>query len=264
MAVLSAPATRGARQRHGVCPDRHWRWAGPWRPENCHDSPHRAPPAVTRATVRPTVSTAREPGRPGALGGTAPGPGVHPCQSTARTPYGCGHPTTGPGAPDRRQAVLPGTRHPTPRGNAPRTRHHPQPTRSTSPLAHPAQPPTPPPRRQARGLRGRLAGRSRRAEQAFQRGLAALAQWVEREGAHRPVPRAHGEEIAVEGEEEPVTVKLGVWVSNTESRRDKLTANQHAALAKLGVDWAQGRFPCSSCGGPAGTRTTSIWTTRYG
>ncbi|MFB7982768.1 DEAD/DEAH box helicase [Streptomyces vinaceus] len=77
-----------------------------------------------------------------------------------------------------------------------------------------------------------------KAQQAFQRGLAALTQWVEREGAHRPVPRAHGEEITVEGEAEPVVVKLGVWVSNTKSRRDKLTADQLAALAKLGVDWA--------------------------
>ncbi|MGW4506916.1 helicase associated domain-containing protein, partial [Streptomyces sp. NPDC004436] len=69
--------------------------------------------------------------------------------------------------------------------------------------------------------------------------LAALRQWVEPEGgADRPVPRAHGEEVAVEGEAEPVVVKLGVWVSNTKSRRDKLTADQLAALAKLDVDWA--------------------------
>ncbi|MFF4534138.1 Helicase associated domain protein [Streptomyces sp. NPDC001407] len=77
-----------------------------------------------------------------------------------------------------------------------------------------------------------------KAQQAFQRGLAALAQWVEREGAHRPVPRGHGEEIAVDGEAEPVIVKLGVWVSNTRSRRDKLTAEQLDALRKLGVEWA--------------------------
>ncbi|MGW4688476.1 Helicase associated domain protein [Streptomyces sp. NPDC004244] len=77
-----------------------------------------------------------------------------------------------------------------------------------------------------------------KAQQAFQRGLTALTQWIEREGAHRPVPRAHGEEIAVEGEAAPVVVKLGVWVSNTKSRRDKLTADQLAALAELGVDWA--------------------------
>ncbi|MFH9677815.1 Helicase associated domain protein [Streptomyces sp. NPDC017405] len=73
---------------------------------------------------------------------------------------------------------------------------------------------------------------------AFQRGLAALAQWVEREGAHRPVPRGHAEEIAVDGEPEPVVIKLGVWVSNTKSRRDKLTQDQQDALRELGVAWA--------------------------
>lgn len=52
------------------------------------------------------------------------------------------------------------------------------------------------------------------------------------------MPRAHGEEIAVEGEAEPVVVKLGVWISNTKSRRDKLTQEQLDALAKLGVQWA--------------------------
>ncbi|MEW1640394.1 Helicase associated domain protein [Streptomyces sp. NPDC093801] len=77
-----------------------------------------------------------------------------------------------------------------------------------------------------------------KAQQAFQRGLAALAQWVEREGTHQPVPRTHGEEVAVEGEAEPVVVKLGVWVSNTKTRRHKLDADQHAALAKLGIHWA--------------------------
>lgn len=77
-----------------------------------------------------------------------------------------------------------------------------------------------------------------KAGQAFQRGLAALAQWVEREGAHRPVPRGHSEEITYDGEAEPVIVKLGVWVSNTKSRRDKLTHEQRAALAELGLDWA--------------------------
>ncbi|WP_026179408.1 DEAD/DEAH box helicase [Streptomyces hokutonensis] len=77
-----------------------------------------------------------------------------------------------------------------------------------------------------------------KAEQAFKRGLAALTQWVEREGAHRAVPRGHSEQIAVDGETEPVVVKLGVWVSNTKSRRDKLSIAQLAALAELGVEWA--------------------------
>ncbi|MGW4674324.1 Helicase associated domain protein [Streptomyces sp. NPDC004324] len=76
-----------------------------------------------------------------------------------------------------------------------------------------------------------------RAQQGFQRGLAALAQWVEREG-HRAVPRGHGEEIAVDGETELVVVKLGVWVSNAKSRRDKLSAEQLGALRELGMQWA--------------------------
>ncbi|MGA5068940.1 Helicase associated domain protein [Streptomyces exfoliatus] len=77
-----------------------------------------------------------------------------------------------------------------------------------------------------------------KAQQAFQRGLTALTQWVEREGVDRPVPRSHTEEIAVEDETEPVTVKLGVWITNTKTRRDRLDTDQLAALAKLGIEWA--------------------------
>ncbi|MEU8655034.1 Helicase associated domain protein [Streptomyces sp. NPDC048737] len=76
-----------------------------------------------------------------------------------------------------------------------------------------------------------------KAQQAFQRGLAALTQWVEREGG-RPVPRGHSEQITVDGQTEPVAVRLGVWISNTRARRDKLSAEQLAALAKLGINWA--------------------------
>ncbi|MFF1475399.1 helicase associated domain-containing protein [Streptomyces mirabilis] len=77
-----------------------------------------------------------------------------------------------------------------------------------------------------------------KAEQAFQRGLAALAQWIEREGANRPVPRGHSEQITVDSETEPVAVRLGVWVSNTKTRRNKLTPEQLNALRELGVEWA--------------------------
>ncbi|MET8406022.1 helicase associated domain-containing protein, partial [Streptomyces sp900116325] len=82
------------------------------------------------------------------------------------------------------------------------------------------------------------AKRPSKAQQAFQRGLTALTQWVAREGARRPVPRSHGEEIAVEGEAEPVVVKLGVWISNTRARRAGLAPEQLHALQALGVDWA--------------------------
>ncbi|WP_234312152.1 DEAD/DEAH box helicase [Streptomyces griseus] len=96
----------------------------------------------------------------------------------------------------------------------------------------PIQPPSPAPA-------ATRATKPGKAEQAFQRGLTALAQWVEREGAHRPVPRGHSEEILVDGEADPVVVKLGVWISNTKSRRDKLTAERLAALAALGLEWAR-------------------------
>ncbi|MFJ2264412.1 Helicase associated domain protein [Streptomyces sp. NPDC087844] len=96
----------------------------------------------------------------------------------------------------------------------------------------PAEAPSPSP------AAARTAKGPSKAQQAFQRGLAALAQWVEREGTERPVPRGHSEQITVDGEAEPVIVKLGVWTSNTRARRDKLSADQLASLAALGMDWA--------------------------
>ncbi|KUH38228.1 hypothetical protein ATE80_13600 [Streptomyces kanasensis] len=83
----------------------------------------------------------------------------------------------------------------------------------------------------------RAAKGSRKARQGFQRGLVARGQWVDREGAHRPVPRGHAEEITVNGEAEPVTMKLGVWASNTKSRRDKLDQEQRVALREPGMQW---------------------------
>ncbi|MEU6370312.1 Helicase associated domain protein [Streptomyces sp. NPDC046931] len=81
---------------------------------------------------------------------------------------------------------------------------------------------------------GAAKGREK-ASVAFQRGLAALAQYIAREGHHR-VPRGHSEEIMLEGETTPV--RLGVWVSNAKSRRDKLAPEQRAELTELGVEWA--------------------------
>ncbi|MEV5816661.1 DEAD/DEAH box helicase [Streptomyces mutabilis] len=81
-------------------------------------------------------------------------------------------------------------------------------------------------------VRGAAKGPTK-AQQAFQRGLAALAQWVEREGAYRPVPRK-----AVEVLPDGTETKLGVWVSNTRARRDRLDAEQLQALRELGVEWA--------------------------
>ncbi|WP_199831423.1 helicase associated domain-containing protein, partial [Streptomyces noursei] len=91
--------------------------------------------------------------------------------------------------------------------------------------------PTPPPApAAARATKG-----PSKAQTAFQRGLAALTQWVEREG-DRPVPR--GAVVEVDGETEPVPVRLGVWISNMRARREKLTTEQLAALRHLGMKWA--------------------------
>ncbi|MFD7163702.1 DEAD/DEAH box helicase [Streptomyces violascens] len=69
---------------------------------------------------------------------------------------------------------------------------------------------------------------------AFERGIAALTQYLDREGT-RAVPRGHVEPVTIGGQEQ--AVKLGIWMSNTKSRRDKLTAVQRAMLAELGVKW---------------------------
>ncbi|MFJ3099137.1 DEAD/DEAH box helicase [Streptomyces hydrogenans] len=67
---------------------------------------------------------------------------------------------------------------------------------------------------------------------AFERGVAALAQYKARTGT-LAVPRAHGERLG-DGTE----VKLGVWIMNQKGRRAKLTPDKLAALAALGLDWA--------------------------
>ncbi|MFI8372284.1 hypothetical protein [Streptomyces sp. NPDC085466] len=61
---------------------------------------------------------------------------------------------------------------------------------------------------------------------------------MERESTDRPVPRGHSEQITVDGQDEPVSVKLGMWISNTKSRRERLDTNQLAALRDLSVHWA--------------------------
>ncbi|MFD4263304.1 Helicase associated domain protein [Streptomyces sp. NPDC058534] len=68
---------------------------------------------------------------------------------------------------------------------------------------------------------------------AFEKGVAALAQYKARTGSVT-VPRAHVERL--EGGTE---VRLGVFLSNSKSRRAKLTVDKLAALAVLGLEWAR-------------------------
>ncbi|GAA2768700.1 hypothetical protein GCM10010103_77430 [Streptomyces paradoxus] len=83
-------------------------------------------------------------------------------------------------------------------------------------------PPGPEPTRAPKGPSG-----------AFERGVAALAQYKARTGSAGPISRTHTE-ILPDGTE----VRLGVFLSNTKTRRAKLTTDKLATLAALGLDWA--------------------------
>ncbi|GHB31994.1 hypothetical protein GCM10010346_64150 [Streptomyces chryseus] len=67
---------------------------------------------------------------------------------------------------------------------------------------------------------------------AFTRGLAALKQYIAREGK-TVVGRQHVEELP-----DGTSVRLGVFLSNHKNRRDRLSEQQLTALADLGLDWA--------------------------
>jgi hypothetical protein len=68
---------------------------------------------------------------------------------------------------------------------------------------------------------------------AFERGIAALAQYKARTGSVGPISRSHTE-VLPDGTE----VRLGVFLSNTKSRRAKLTPDKLQQLADLGLHWA--------------------------
>jgi hypothetical protein len=67
---------------------------------------------------------------------------------------------------------------------------------------------------------------------AFQRGITALTQYKARTGSVT-VPRAHVERL-----KDGTDVKLGVWLTNTKTRRAKLTHHQLQQLAHHGLQWA--------------------------
>ncbi|WP_323181300.1 hypothetical protein [Streptomyces sp. NBC_00154] len=64
------------------------------------------------------------------------------------------------------------------------------------------------------------------------RGVVARQQYIAREGKH-VVGRGHVEELP-----DGTTVRSGVFLSNQKSRRDRLTDDQLAQLAALGLEWA--------------------------
>ncbi|MCG0069143.1 Helicase associated domain protein [Streptomyces tricolor] len=73
---------------------------------------------------------------------------------------------------------------------------------------------------------------SRGGSAAFERGCAALEQYRARTGS-LTVSRGHVETLP-DGTE----VRLGVWLTNTKTRRAKLSTGQLQRLAGLGLDWA--------------------------
>ncbi|MEV7525846.1 helicase associated domain-containing protein [Streptomyces sp. NPDC091371] len=88
----------------------------------------------------------------------------------------------------------------------------------------------------ARSVRARTAAAtttSGRAAEAFHKGVQALTLYIEREGGGLP-GRAHIE-LLPHGSGH----RTGVWIVNQKQRRDRLDTGQLAALAALGVEWAQ-------------------------
>ncbi|MEU2026675.1 Helicase associated domain protein [Streptomyces sp. NPDC016469] len=85
----------------------------------------------------------------------------------------------------------------------------------------PAEPPAPAPAAEGAGKAS-----------SFQRGLAALAQYIAREG-RTVVGRAHVEELP-----DGSLIRLGVFLSNHKARRDRLDVQQRAAFVELGYAWA--------------------------
>ncbi|MFD5786219.1 helicase associated domain-containing protein [Streptomyces sp. NPDC127037] len=68
--------------------------------------------------------------------------------------------------------------------------------------------------------------------EAFQRGVEALRQYIAREGK-TTVGRQHVEELP-----DGTSVRLGVFLSNHKTRRNRLTNDQLTTLTNLGLDWA--------------------------
>ncbi|MDT0347782.1 helicase associated domain-containing protein [Streptomyces litchfieldiae] len=70
---------------------------------------------------------------------------------------------------------------------------------------------------------------------AFERGLAAARQYLQREGTLEGVPRKHTETVI---DETGVTeVRLGIWLTNQRSRRGSLSPERAEALNELGIRW---------------------------
>lgn len=87
-------------------------------------------------------------------------------------------------------------------------------------------------RAQKAPARGAAKAGAGKGSEAFQRGVQALQQYIAREGK-TTVGRQHVEELP-----DGTSVRLGVFLSNHKSRRDRLSDDQLTTLAGLGLEWA--------------------------
>ncbi|MFF8265187.1 helicase associated domain-containing protein [Streptomyces virginiae] len=74
---------------------------------------------------------------------------------------------------------------------------------------------------------------ARKGGAAFQKGLQALQQYIQREGTAARIPRSHVEVVPYDGKD--AEVRLGVWRSNMRSRQAALSLHQRKHLADLGL-----------------------------
>ncbi|MFE3389934.1 helicase associated domain-containing protein [Streptomyces anulatus] len=90
-------------------------------------------------------------------------------------------------------------------------------------------------RLKALGLKPRTATALAGETGSFERGIAALTQYAQREG-HLKIPRQHTETVVVDGQEHEV--RAGVFLANHKTRRATLNTEKLGAFAALGADWA--------------------------
>ncbi|MFB6578538.1 helicase associated domain-containing protein [Streptomyces sp. NPDC056402] len=88
------------------------------------------------------------------------------------------------------------------------------------------------PQKAPRARKTTTASGPRTGGEAFQKGLEALQQYKAREGG---MPGRAGVQEMPDGD----IHRVGVWLANQRQRRDRLDQAQRAALADLGVEWAQ-------------------------
>ncbi|MFG2880685.1 helicase associated domain-containing protein [Streptomyces sp. NPDC048337] len=90
-------------------------------------------------------------------------------------------------------------------------------------------------RARTRTAKAPLTSTSGRAAAAFQTGIQALQQFLQRQGPDAGMPRRGHIEQLPDGSSH----RTGIWIANQKQRRDRLHPEQLSVLAELGVEWAR-------------------------